>query len=134
MNTLLIFLLGIIVIIGIARYNESNKLFWTLLISFLSGMAVASVYNTVTAPEKNDNKVTLTKSTPMCQISSDIYCLMKGEDQSTNSLNAKLVSKIGLNSDCNNYRLSKDWKEPILTINVPTIRGQCTKKLVYDTS
>ena len=124
MNTLLIFLLGIIVIIGIARYNESNKLFWTLLISFLSGMAVASVYNTVTA----------TKSTPTCQISSDIYCLMKGEDQSTNSLNAKLVSKIGLNSDCNNYRLSKDWKEPILTINVPTIRGQCTKKLVYDTS
>ena len=134
MSTLLIFLLGIIVIIGIARYNESNKLFWTLLISFLSGMAVASVYNTVTAPEKNDNKVTLTKSTPMCQIPSDIYCLMKDEDQSTNSLNAKLVSKIELNSDCNNYRLSKDWKEPILTINVPTIRGQCTKKLVYDTS
>ena len=134
MSTLLIFLLGIIVIIGIARYNESNKLFWTLLISFLSGMAVASVYNTVTAPEKNDNKVTLTKSTPMCQIPSDIYCLMKDEDQSTNSLNAKLVSKIELNSDCNNYRLSKDWKEPILTMNVPTIRGQCTKKLVYDTS
>ena len=134
MNTLLIFLLGIIVIIGIARYNESNKLFWTLLISFLSGMAVASVYNTVTAPEKNGKNVTLTKSTPTCQISSDIYCLMKGEDQSTNSLNAKLVSKIGLNSDCNNYRLSKDWKEPILTINVPIIRGQCTKKLVYDTS
>ena len=134
MNTLLIFLLGIIVIIGIARYNESNKLFWTLLISFLSGMAVASVYNTVTAPEKNGKNVTLTKSTPTCQISSDIYCLMKGEDQSTNSLNAKLVSKIGLNSDCNNYRLSKDWKEPILTINVPTIRGQCTKKLDYDTS
>ena len=105
MNTLLIFLLGIIVIIGIARYNESNKLFWTLLISFLSGMAVASVYNTVTAPEKNGKNVTLTKSTPTCQISSDIYCLMKGEDQSTNSLNAKLVSKIGLNSDCNNYRL-----------------------------
>ena len=134
MNTLLIFLLGIIVIIGIARYNESNKLFWTLLISFLSGMAVASVYNTVTAPEKNGKNVTLTKSTPTCQISSDIYYLMKGEDQSTNSLNAKLVSKIRLNSDCNNYRLSKDWKEPILTINVPTIRGQCTKKLVYDTS
>lgn len=134
MNTLLIFLLGIIVIIGIARYNESNKLFWTLLISFLSGMAVASVYNTVTAPEKNGKNVTLTKSTPMCQISSDIYCIMKDEDQNTNSLNAKLVSKIGLNSDCNNYRLSKDWKEPILTINVPTIRGQCTKKLVYDTS
>ena len=134
MNTLLIFLLGIIVIIGIARYNESNKLFWTLLISFLSGMAVGSVYNIVTAPEKNGKNVTLTKSTPTCQISSDIYCLMKGEDQSTNSLNAKLVSKIRLNSDCNNYRLSKDWKEPILTINVPTIRGQCTKKLVYDTS
>lgn len=134
MNTLLVFVLGIIVIIGIARYNESNKLFWTLLISFLSGMAVASVYNTVTAPEKNGKNVTLTKSTPTCQISSDIYCLMKDEDQSTNSLNAKLVSKIGLNSDCNNYRLSKDWKEPILAANVPTIRGQCTKKLVYDTS
>lgn len=134
MNTLLVFVLGIIVIIGIARYNESNKLFWTLLISFLSGIAVASVYNIVTAPEKNGNDVALTKSTPMCPITSDIYCLTKDEDQSTNSLNAKLVSKIWLNSDCNNYRLSKDWKEPILAANVPTIRGQCTKKLVYDTS
>ena len=34
---LLWFILGIALIFGIARYNESNKLFWTLLFSFVMG-------------------------------------------------------------------------------------------------
>lgn len=37
--TVLWFILGIILILGIARYNESNKLFWTLLFSFVMGFA-----------------------------------------------------------------------------------------------
>lgn len=36
---LLWFILGIVLILGIARYNESNKLFWTLLFCFVMGFA-----------------------------------------------------------------------------------------------
>lgn len=36
---LLWFILGIVLIFGIARYNESNKLFWTLLFAFVMGFA-----------------------------------------------------------------------------------------------
>lgn len=41
--TLFIFLLGIAIILGIARYNESNKLFWTLLFSFVVSFAAAKI-------------------------------------------------------------------------------------------
>jgi hypothetical protein len=37
--TVLWFILGIALIFGIARYNESNKLFWLLLFSFVMGFA-----------------------------------------------------------------------------------------------
>lgn len=36
---LLWFILGMLLIFAIARYNESNKLFWTLLFSFVMGFA-----------------------------------------------------------------------------------------------
>jgi len=36
---LLWFLFGIALAFGIARYNESNKLFWTLAVAFLLGFA-----------------------------------------------------------------------------------------------
>ena len=128
------FVIGLIIIIGIARFNESSKLFWTLLISFLSGIAGASIYNTCTNQNKNENKVTLTKSTPTCKTSLSTYYFMKNEDDNTNELKAKLVGKVMLKSDYTYYRYCKDMEVPILTSMVPTIRGQCTKKLIYDTS
>ena len=33
------FILGILIILGIARYNESNKLFWTLFVAYILGFA-----------------------------------------------------------------------------------------------
>lgn len=39
MTNLLWFILGISLIFGIARYNESNKLFWTLLFAYTIGFA-----------------------------------------------------------------------------------------------
>ena len=134
MTTLLMFVIGLILIIGFARYNESNRLFWILLISFLSGIAGASIYNTCTNQNKNENKVTLTKSTPTYQASLNNYCFMKIEDSDTNEPKAKSVSKFLLNSDCTYFRSSKDEDIPILTGMIPTIRGQCTTNFVYDTS
>ena len=135
MTTLLMFVIGLIIIIGIARYNESSKLFWTLLISFLSGIAVSGAYSILTNQTDNGNKVTLTKSTSTCLSSLDnSYCLMKIEDEDINKPSAKLVSKFLLNSDCTYYRYYKNVEGPILGLMHPTIRGQCTKKLIYDTS
>ena len=134
MTTLLMFVIGLILIIGFARYNESNRLFWILLISFLSGIAGASIYNTCTNQNKNENKVTLTKSTPTYQASLNNYCFMKIEDSDTHKPKAKSVSKFLLNSDCTYFRSSKDEDIPILTGMIPTIRGQCTTNFVYDTS
>ena len=37
--TVLWFILGVALIYGIARYNESNSLFWTLLFAFVMGFA-----------------------------------------------------------------------------------------------
>lgn len=34
------FVLGILIAFGIARYNESNKLFWQLLLAFILGYSV----------------------------------------------------------------------------------------------
>ena len=135
MTPLLMFVIGLIIIIGIARFNESSKLFWTLLISFLSGIAVEGAYSILTTQKNNDNKVTLTKSTPTYLSSLDnLYCLMKIEDEDTNKPKAKSVSKFLLNSDCTYYRCYENVERPILELTHPTIRGQCTKKLIYDTS
>ena len=41
----LLFLLGVLVIFGIARYNESDKLFWTLFFSFVGMFTVGTVAN-----------------------------------------------------------------------------------------
>jgi hypothetical protein len=40
---LLWFLLGLALILGIARYNEGNKLFWVLLFSYIMGFAAAKM-------------------------------------------------------------------------------------------
>lgn len=37
------FILGILLILGIARYNESNKLFWTLLTAYVLCFTVVKV-------------------------------------------------------------------------------------------
>ena len=74
--TILLFLLGIIAVTLIARYNESNALFWKLLIAFLCGMAVAGLYNKLTSEEKNEE--TLTQQ--VCPMQSSFSVLSPFED------------------------------------------------------
>lgn len=37
--TLFMFIAGLLLILGIARYNQSNKLFWTLFVAYTLGFA-----------------------------------------------------------------------------------------------
>lgn len=52
---LLWFVLGITLAFAIARYNESNKLFWTLAIAFLMGFAGTKMVYDSSSSEKKDN-------------------------------------------------------------------------------
>lgn len=56
------FIVGIIVIIGISRYNESDALFWKLFLAFLLGFASCKVYMHIT--DSNQDKENLTQVYP----------------------------------------------------------------------
>ena len=63
--TILWFLLGIAIILGIARYNESDSLFWKLLVSFVGAYGAAVlVSNYVQSKEKKD-RIEIVCSAPM---------------------------------------------------------------------
>lgn len=55
------FIIGVIAITLIARYNESDKLFWKLFLAFVLGFASAKMYYHLTS-ERNEN--TLTQVSP----------------------------------------------------------------------
>ena len=56
--TFLLFCLGILIIFGIARYNESNKLFWTLFVAYTSCFAATKVvYDTVAEKEQSETSL-----------------------------------------------------------------------------
>lgn len=57
------FLIGLLLIIGISRYNESEKLFWTLLISFVGTFAVTTAATKI-MNQKRTNENTIVSSAP----------------------------------------------------------------------
>lgn len=50
------FICGMLLICCIARYNESNKLFWTLLVSFIGAFTAASIVIAISS-DNNDKSV-----------------------------------------------------------------------------
>lgn len=57
------FVLGIILICGIARYNESNKLFWTLLTAYVLSFTVGTIAYNAFRGEK-ESQTMLNKACP----------------------------------------------------------------------
>lgn len=64
MMTLLAFIATIGVISAIARYNESDKLFWQLLVSFVGAYAAVTVATKLLGEEKQ-NEVVMIEKAPM---------------------------------------------------------------------
>lgn len=85
---LLWFFIGILIIFCIGRYNESNKLFWILLISFVGSFAVATIITKVTSYDSNGAKkkeVQVCNPTQASNNASGIFLLadaMLGDTQS----------------------------------------------------
>ena len=66
MMTLLALLSGIAVITLIARYNESDNLFWKLLISLVGSYAAATVaVNVLNHSDEKKDKVVMIEKAPM---------------------------------------------------------------------
>ena len=61
--TLLMFILGILLIAGIARYNNSNKLFWILFTCFTLGFTGMKVLHD-TFKDKEQNETSLNQAYP----------------------------------------------------------------------
>lgn len=89
---LLWFLLGIALILGIARYNESNKLFWTLLFAYVMGFAgTKMVLQTSNGNEQgNGNLTTQVYSTqaPTVSLSTLVYYITSNTE-ATNVVTAQ---------------------------------------------
>lgn len=58
MITFILFLIGLFAIIGIARYNEDDNLFWKLFVSYIGAFVVASVaVNSVTSDKQSKDTI-----------------------------------------------------------------------------
>lgn len=89
---LLWFCLGILLAFGIARYNESNKLFWTLALSFILGFAgMVAIQRTVT-PKEEQSEQNLTQlcptQAPVVTQSNLLYLLADDNNTATVQLDA----------------------------------------------
>lgn len=76
---LLWFVLGILLAFGIARYNESNKLFWQLAVSFILGYAATvMVTRTINGSERSSENLVQVCPTQMPTVvsgSNTVYLL-----------------------------------------------------------
>ena len=101
--SLLLFLIGLFIIFCIGRYNESNKLFWILLISFISSFAITSVaIKAVLEKGKKVEKVSCVSLTQAPASKSGIFLLADYALAGTQVLyNTKPVGKGTLCSLCN---------------------------------
>ena len=122
------FVCGILLIYAIARYNESNKLFWTLLVSFIGAFTVASI---VLSSDNNEKKnVTANISPTQLYVSaSNTYVLLADVSHDTTNDVPK----------CTSVAVSQDYyvSEDILSCNgVNNLEDKPpqTKQLCYNTS
>ena len=69
-----LFVLAVIVIVLIARYNEDDRLFWQLLISLCTAFAIATIVRNI----QDDKQSTNSSITQVCP--------MQVSDQSLSSL------------------------------------------------
>ena len=89
MTTILWFLVGIMAIIGIARYYEDEKLFWKLFISFAGAYGVATI--AINSMEQKEDKITVVSQNPMQVPIGDSYCLCTLAELSNTATNGMKV-------------------------------------------
>lgn len=113
--TLLWCILAIVVAILVSRYNQSNKLFWILLISFLSGIAGAAVFNKMSSKESSKEKLTQVCPTQGVLFASDYNSLLAGADIPAMCLEPALVSQDYIPALSELFFIASEWTIPTHT-------------------
>lgn len=119
------FILGIALIFGIARYNESNKLFWTLAFAFVMGFAgTKMVLQTVNGDEQSNScNVTCVYSTQLPNTVSMVAILDELFEEPVDVTDPNAVSRIYTQETLTNVTLSKVIgrirDQPLLTLIKP---------------
>jgi hypothetical protein len=108
--TLALFLFGIIIIAVISRYNESNKLFWSLLVAYLLSFSVGKLYINCSNKEKSDVQLTQAYPTQGLVATSGTFAFLLADVMPTTVVKetSKPVSKVN----------TPDYCEPIVTLSV----------------
>lgn len=84
-------IIGLMLAIGIARINRSNKLFWAAFTSFAVGIAVESIITKVN--QKEDEVLTQVCPTQVVSGSSNAYAFLADVPPTTQSLVPNPVSQ-----------------------------------------
>lgn len=91
------FVLGILIAFGIARYNESNKLFWQLTLAFVLGYALTVMCTRTFGNEESDKNPTQVLPTQVQSMvsGSAIYLFGNTVDMQSSKVTAStLVSQV----------------------------------------
>lgn len=99
------FLLGIALILCIARYNESNKLFWSLFVAYVGAFTIASIVASIGNHEPEKVNLTQTYPTQLHASAPNLFGL--SDDASCNATNEQIssdtVSKDNTSDKCKIY-------------------------------
>ena len=108
--TLALFLLGLLIIFGIARYNESNKLFWTLSIAYILGFACTKmVYDSFSTEEQSEKSLNQAYPTQGLNATEAAFICFFNNVSSTTLVKetSNLVSQVS----------TPDYVEPLITLS-----------------
>lgn len=122
---LLQFISGIAIIFGIARYNESNKLFWGLLLAFILGFTGAKIVLDAhnSDEQSNDYSVQMySTQVPVSSVSTAMYYTTR-EDEDGNVVTAHNPVGQGITSET--Y-----WEDIILSEILRRTRDQPQLNLI----
>ncbi len=97
MVSLIFLIISVLVALGFARYNKSNKLFWILTISLLTGFTGAKMVASITGDHKSETSI-VKQSVPMQPSTCSLQALQPSEGADTLD-ETKAAGKDSLHSD-----------------------------------
>lgn len=93
MLNLLTFIIGIIGIFLIARYNKSNKLFWLLVISMMSGFIGGTIAANMKSDKKSNVEYVSQNMTP-CSMPTATFLPVNGEYKVVPTVETSVVAYV----------------------------------------
>ena len=132
MTSLLMILSSIACALGFARYNKSNKLFWILLVSLLTGFTGCKMISSAFTDHKSETSIVKSTSAPMLAPTCSFQALEPSEGAGT-IVETKPVGKDTAKVDTiASTNFGEDEHLSVLT-QPPQLEG-LKKNFMFDTS